>query len=528
MALHETLRALVAARGPAVVEDAEEFRGALDDFLTEDEATTGELNLLVDAVRLGAVRRLVDSVRQGADPNAAVPEAGAMLARDRGTEDQARSAWAVAVIGYGLGVVDADAVAAAVAGIGTVEAPPVRPQGPAGGVPLDAERPRTLEEPAPVTAPSPEPPPPPPPSPPASPASPASTTDESRSRTGRMVLGLVAAAVVLGVVAGVAFAVLGGGDDEPSADRGPGAGATGTSSESATGKAKPAVAIPEERIVASYELDEESFVYAIDYRNGDARRLTDGPQDELPTVAPDRNRVLYLEGTDTRGKHLLVLDARDKTPAAGEPVFAKGSPCYYSNRPAFSPDGEKFALVCTDADRNPQGLYIGALDGTTTLVSADPSWWGAPTWLDDGRLVVTRTGATTDDRTLWLVDPADGKQAGANAKQLTDGGGGSDDYADWSTQAGRILFLRYDPATDPVTQVGEIWTVDPDGGQPERLSSRLVSHPAWSPDGTRIVCLVPDGAGGEQLEWLSFADPRKLHPVNAAQGNPTAPAWGTR
>ena len=58
MNLHEQLRDLVERQGTGVVETPEAFRAALDDFLTEDEATLGELNLLGDAVRLGAVDRL--------------------------------------------------------------------------------------------------------------------------------------------------------------------------------------------------------------------------------------------------------------------------------------------------------------------------------------------------------------------------------------------------------------------------------------------------------------------------------------
>ena len=76
MNLHEHLRDLVARQGPSVVDTAETFRAALDDFLSEDEATTGELNLLVDAVRLGAVVRLRSILDHGGTPQAAVEEAG--------------------------------------------------------------------------------------------------------------------------------------------------------------------------------------------------------------------------------------------------------------------------------------------------------------------------------------------------------------------------------------------------------------------------------------------------------------------
>ena len=112
MSLHESLRDLVSARGRAVVDDRSEFRAALDDFLTEDEITVGELNLLSDAVGLGAVARLLDLLDLGAEPAAAVQESGSELARDRGTDDVRRAVWAVTVIGYALDRVPEDLLSA--------------------------------------------------------------------------------------------------------------------------------------------------------------------------------------------------------------------------------------------------------------------------------------------------------------------------------------------------------------------------------------------------------------------------------
>ena len=108
MSLHESLRDMVTSRGRGVVEDGSEFRAALDDYLTEDEVTLGELNLLSDAVRLGAVARLLDLLDHGATPAAAVETAGSSLARDRGSDDVRRATWALGVIGYALGQVPGD------------------------------------------------------------------------------------------------------------------------------------------------------------------------------------------------------------------------------------------------------------------------------------------------------------------------------------------------------------------------------------------------------------------------------------
>ena len=73
--------------GTGVFEDAESLRAALDDFLDERAAGPGDINLLVDAVRLGAVRMLLDTMSGGAEPLPAISEAGSFLARHRGTAD---------------------------------------------------------------------------------------------------------------------------------------------------------------------------------------------------------------------------------------------------------------------------------------------------------------------------------------------------------------------------------------------------------------------------------------------------------
>ncbi len=128
MTLHLRLRELAAARGADVFADPEELRAALDDYLVEDEVSTGELNLVVDAVRLGAVDRLRILVQQGGDVRSAAREAGASLARDRGTAEVDRSSWAVAVVGHALGLVpEPDVVALEPEGGRPTAGPPAQP-----------------------------------------------------------------------------------------------------------------------------------------------------------------------------------------------------------------------------------------------------------------------------------------------------------------------------------------------------------------------------------------------------------------
>lgn len=107
MELHEQLAALAAQRGREVFANPEGLRAALEDFLDEQSASVGELNLLVDAVRLGGLAQVEANLARGAQPEAAVAAAGEFLARQRGTSDQASCQWACAALGHAVGMVPA-------------------------------------------------------------------------------------------------------------------------------------------------------------------------------------------------------------------------------------------------------------------------------------------------------------------------------------------------------------------------------------------------------------------------------------
>lgn len=200
MALSDDLTDLLARTGTGILSDATSFGAALDDFLAPEAASRGVLNLLVDAVRQGAVDRLQRDIAHGAAPHMAVAAAGDQLARDRAATDVAPSRWAVAVLGVALGVVGRDVLDAQTA-------------------PAQS----SVPHPAPAS-----PPPAPPQQPPAAwpvvpppPAAPPAWGPPSRPTPPRRRTGLIVGAVVL------ALALVGGGttaailiaQDDPSARR---------------------------------------------------------------------------------------------------------------------------------------------------------------------------------------------------------------------------------------------------------------------------------------------------------------------
>lgn len=212
MALADELTALVGRAGRGVLDDANSFAAALDDYLAPEVASRGVLNLLVDAVRQGALGRLLRDIEHGADPARAVAASGDQLARDRAATDPGPSRWAVAVLGYAVGAVDRP-VLEAQAAPGTAPAPPAAPppRPPVASPPLPpTARPPHPRSPAPPVAPQPQW------SPGGYPDPSAQPRPRPRRRTG-LVLGAVGLAVA--VIAGLVVTVVLLADDGPRADR---------------------------------------------------------------------------------------------------------------------------------------------------------------------------------------------------------------------------------------------------------------------------------------------------------------------
>ncbi len=112
MELHHQLLSLTQQRGPAIMDQPAQLRAALEDHLDESAASTGDLNLLSDAVRLGGIKLLRTTLQGGAAPASAVEAAGDYLARQRGSTDVNSCRWATAAIGFALGLVPDDVATA--------------------------------------------------------------------------------------------------------------------------------------------------------------------------------------------------------------------------------------------------------------------------------------------------------------------------------------------------------------------------------------------------------------------------------
>lgn len=564
MALHESLRDLVSMRGPGVVDEAEELRGALDDFLAEDEATVGELNLLVDAVRLGALRRVLDVLEHGAHPPAAIQEAGAALARDRGTDDPTRSCWAIAALCFALSKTDESLVRAFRAGAGTMSVPgrptdpsiaPGRPQATDSST---AERPQTqmLDDGAAATSsPQQASPPPtplatPPPVPPAAPEPAASRAPdptvrvhsdpvapvgapivsqvqpeadaERRGKAGLYLFVLLIALIVGGLVA-TGLILIRSGDEDPVASSD---GASDSESPRGPRKDKqPPPLVPAGQMLVPYKEGESSIIYSVDTDGGGFRALTEGDNDVLPTVSPDRRTATYLRGP--RPPTLIRIDLESETE---EPFFPEPGPCDHALRPGWNANGTQVAMVCLGDDELADGIWLAGADGRD--VDPDPLVddtlvRGSPTWISPTELIYGRQDDASEDAplTFWRVDVRNGEPTqldlGLEGLQLT--------HADYSPEADKVLFLVSPRGSE---EVGDVWIMDPDGSGAVQLATGDYAHPVWSPDGRAIGVTVLNDAGEEVLGYIPLDDAGDAaEPIiveNVPPGEVGIPVWGTR
>jgi hypothetical protein len=581
MAVHDLLRELVETRGAGVVGDADQFRGALDDFLDEQEASRGEINLLVDAVRLGAVTRIVTMLDHGADPAAALDEVSIELARDRGADSATGARWALGVIGYALGKVDGAQVTADRPS--SIPAPPPAPPPVPATSPEPAPAPTpepeaTRAPPAPASTPRPEAPPtnladdtpppevpddstsrpgtatipeldtervpseqppgptgPPPPyqgGPPPQPLQPQPFQPGPPERRGRgRLVAILATVVLLVAAAAVGGYLLTRGDDDPerASDTSPeGPSGSGSPSPSASSSptdggtssptGPPEGTLPADVIVLPVTNDGTTNLYSFDPADGSSDKLTQGQNDRLPSISPDRTTVIFLR-TERKGSGVRAPWVLDVASGEERRLFDASSPCQYTGRPAFDPAGDRIAVACVSEDGGYAGTFVVGLDGqeqAELVLEGIP--FGGLTWASDDTLIYSSTDDTGAPNTLWTYSTGDG------ANTQISSGPGVDNHPDWSEENGVALFQRSpDRGADAR---GELWTISPSEGETMLDIGRPVAHGAWSADGSLLLFIV-DTDDGERLASAPISQPSDITIYDQVPGEPGAPSGGT-
>lgn len=246
-----------------------------------------------------------------------------------------------------------------------------------------------------------------------------------------------------------------------------------------------------------------------------------GPPAYLPTISPDRAWIVYMvdaaDGPEMSQPVLVRSDGSD-----GEVVPLEDTGCAGINRPAWSPDGSRLAVVCKESSRK---LLLMDLDGTVqeTLEAPGPLRF-SPTWGTvrdvDGteREVIVVAADNGDDATtqLLMFDP----EAPQDEPAQVPNGRHLDSHPDLDDN-GRLLFLRQPPGRPNAD--GELRTSTWDGTQWQPPATEIigVKAPTWGPKPGQVAYLE-DG----RLWVADVDDATTARPVDVE--DPGKPAWGSR
>jgi dipeptidyl aminopeptidase/acylaminoacyl peptidase len=219
----------------------------------------------------------------------------------------------------------------------------------------------------------------------------------------------------------------------------------------------------------------------------------DGTRLAFAADAPDGTRDVWVANVDGSGL---------------ERVFDCATPCGWADDPAWAPDGARLVWqqgTSIDEAGNGVGtlemLDLASGDRTTVFTAAPTEYLYVPRWSPDGRYVVVEldrfaSARLDEDRiaeaTVGIVD-LEAPTPTFDPVAPWDPGGGS---PDWSPDGTSILYVRPEGG-----ERSDVWVVPVAGGEARRLTTFAddggrTLQPTWTPTGESVI-LVAETAIGE-------------------------------
>src|SRR6185437_15519353 len=213
----------------------------------------------------------------------------------------------------------------------------------------------------------------------------------------------------------------------------------------------------------------------------------------LLAVTPVTNDKFVTADSDD--SELLIVDTAGDTTVVDAPSDNPQDASFSPDRTEILFDGQGSNVDST------YEIFTINVDGTgfkrlTTNTSKDYE----PAFSPDGSTIIWDSNRSGDYH-LYRMDAG----TGANVKQLTTGSGFDDVQATYNSDGQQIAFISSRGGHH------DVWVMNADGSNPSQFTSLATddldfSHPAWSPDGTRIAYEV-DGVDTSSVFTVSTSSP---------------------